>query len=545
MQKKVEQKLDCAEKELMLIHGIDHIRDSSPEPSAMFSGIVNVISECFSTDLCLFCLRNKESGAIELKAFKERENILQAIGSDAVKSLIECTKKEKQALTWEGKDILPELGISALPPFPLHIAAISVSMGENRLGGILIARKEIPFSHDETGLLKAAESQVDSAVIQADKFYELRQRNRELETIRNIDRIRDEHLPFEEMLNKVLQQLHDVISTEMSYIMLYEDPGSRLELRASTHEDLFRTADFLSSVEQISRDALDRGNIIVRNNEAGDLRSIMCIPLILEEEIIGVLGMVNSHRPDGFTSEDKSLLDAVASQMDTAIFESIEKTRLRKVLGRAVDPRVMERILSKPDAAFLKGERAEISVLYADIRGSTELAERSEPEPLVGFINDYLSAMTDIIFMHEGTLDKFVGDEVMALFGAPFPQEDHALRAVHAGMEMQKAHQDVLKAWEKENFHGSPIGIGIATGDLIAGEMGCSKRTDYTVIGRAANLGARICGVAGAGKVLISESTFKLVRDAVEAVPVTGLDLKGIGEDITVYEIKQVAEIDT
>ena len=105
-------------------------------------------------------------------------------------------------------------------------------------------------------------------------------------------------------------------------------------------------------------------------------------------------------------------------------------------------------------------------------------------------------------------------------------------------------HQDVIDAWAKKNFQGSPIGIGIATGDLIAGEMGCSKRTDYTVIGRAANLGARICGVAGAGEVLISESTFKLVKNDVEAVPVTGLELKGIGEDITVYKINEVSEID-
>ncbi|MFC1479641.1 adenylate/guanylate cyclase domain-containing protein, partial [Planctomycetota bacterium] len=178
------------------------------------------------------------------------------------------------------------------------------------------------------------------------------------------------------------------------------------------------------------------------------------------------------------------------------------------------------------------------------IRGSTELAERSDPELLVGFINDYLGAMTDIILAHEGTLDKFVGDEVMALFSAPFPQEDHALRAVHVGKEMQKAHQDVIDAWKKKNFEGSPIGIGIATGDLIAGEMGCSKRTDYTVIGRAANLGARICGVAKAGEVLISESTYGLVQKDVEAVPVTGLELKGIGEDITVYKINKVAEID-
>jgi adenylate cyclase len=266
----------------------------------------------------------------------------------------------------------------------------------------------------------------------------------------------------------------------------------------------------------------------------------MCVPLILDEEILGVFGCANRIGMRSFTEEDRRLLNAIASQMDTAIFENLEQRRLRQVLGRSVDRRVMERLLSTGEVGFLRGERIVASVLYCDIRGSTSLAERTEPELLVGFINDYLGAMVDVILRNEGTVDKFVGDEVMALFGAPFPQPDHALRAVRAALEMQAAYQGVMDRWGARGVDRSPIGIGIATGELIAGEMGSEQRTNYTVIGRAANLGARICAVAEGGQVLVSQATYDLVRDQVEAAPIPGLEMKGLAGPVTVYDVTRV-----
>jgi adenylate cyclase len=201
----------------------------------------------------------------------------------------------------------------------------------------------------------------------------------------------------------------------------------------------------------------------------------------------------------------------------------------------------MERLLGNPDpASLLKGERALISVLYADIRGSTALAERTPPELLVGFINDYLGKMASVVLSNEGTLDKFVGDEVMAFFGAPHPHPDHALRAVRVGLLMQEAHESVMAAWEPKGVAPSPIGVGIATGELIVGEMGSEQRTNYTVLGNAANLGARICGIAKAGQVVVSQATYDLVKDRVEGEPISGLQLKGVSGDITVYHVKRI-----
>jgi adenylate cyclase len=150
--------------------------------------------------------------------------------------------------------------------------------------------------------------------------------------------------------------------------------------------------------------------------------------------------------------------------------------------------------------------------------------------------------MTEVILAAEGTLDKFVGDEVMALFGAPFPQPDHALRAVRVGLEMQAAHQAVIKTWQARGVKAAPIGIGIATGEMIVGEMGSAQRSNYTVIGRAANLGARICAVAGADQVLISQATYDLVREQVQATPIPGLELKGLENSVTAYHVTRIVD---
>jgi adenylate cyclase len=107
---------------------------------------------------------------------------------------------------------------------------------------------------------------------------------------------------------------------------------------------------------------------------------------------------------------------------------------------------------------------------------------------------------------------------------------------------MQAAHQGVMENWEARGIEPAPIGIGIATGEMTVGEMGCAKRTDYTVIGRAANLGARLCGVAGGGEVLVSQTTYDLVNDQVAAMPITGLQLKGMGRDTTAYRISHLLE---
>jgi adenylate cyclase len=538
--KTLQAELELKQREIDLVLAIDHIRDTSPDPVAMFSAIVNILTEHLRVELCLLALLERESGQIELKAINDRSGQQGKLEQFFGRELAERATHLDGIAIWDRQALAQQLGSVQLPQIA-QVAAAPIVMGDHeRLGALLLARTEIPFSPNDIKLLETAESMVDSAIIQGYADYALRQHVKELETIYRIDHIRDQHLSFDEMLNAVLQEICQVIQGEVAFTMLYDRGGQVLELRAATQHDLFNISSNYQIINRLAHESLRKTELVYENNIGGSVRSLMCLPLILNSEIIGVLGVANHRQSQGFSAEDRRLLRAIGSQIDTAIFESLERRRLREVLGRSVDPRVMERLLANHSTDFLKGERAVLSVLYGDLRGSTMLAEETDPELLVGFVNHYLGQMTDIILGHEGTLDKFVGDEVMALFGAPFPQADHALRAVRVGLEMQQAHQTVMQIWQERGINPAPMGIGIATGELIVGEMGCSQRADYTVIGRAANLGARICSAAKAGEVLICQQTYELVQDKVEAAPITGLQFKGVNRDVVVYRVNRV-----
>ena len=530
--KTLQSALALKEKELNLVMEIDRIRDTAPEPEVMLTSLVNLLADELEAELCALSLVDRETGEVEVKAINDRSKAIAPHERLLSPELAARAVNLEQLTLWQESELFDDGAVD-----DLQIAAIPILLNGEHLGALLLARRR-PFSPEDTQLLNTAEDLIDSAIIQGYNYHALQQRVKELQTIYRIDRIRDQRQSFDRMLDAVLQELSAVIEAKMGFIMLYDHSGNKLEMRASTHRTLLNEPLHYKIIEQTAKKSLDKAGICQQNDLNSALRSMLCLPLILNEQIIGVLGVVNRRDGRYFSAEDRRLLEAIGSQTDTAIFESIEKRALRQVLGRSVDPRVMERLLADPDVDILKGERATLTVLYADLRGSTNFAEKTEPETLVEFINQYLSAMTDVILAHEGTLDKFVGDEVMALFGAPFPQEDHALRAVKAGLAMQKAHQNLLAQWRAQGIEAPLLGIGLATGELIVGEMGSSQRSDYSVIGKAANLGARICSAAKPGQVLISPSSYELVKERVTVTPLPGLKFKGLDRDITVYAVK-------
>ncbi len=536
----LKRQLAFKEKELDIILAIDHIRDTASGPTAMLSGIVDVVIDQFRASMCLLYIINPEDQRLELKVLRERNGDWQQVSFNVDRDKLQALLAEDDIKILTAAQLFDAQTVASLTQ-EIYLIGIPIFMGAEPLGLLIIGRDTRPFDQEEIRLLKTTESQIDSAVIQAHNYEEMVQRNRELETIYHFDHIRDRNLPFDEMLDVVLEELCNSIEAEMGFVMLYNQAGERLEMRALTHEDILKDPACQQSINKLANEAIHKGELIC-NSHLGDLScAVMAIPLILRNEIIGVFGALNQQRQRGFTSNERQLLRAIVSQMDTAILESLERRRLRQVLGRSVDPNVLEQLLAQPDVDLLKGERMRMTVLYADLRGSTSLAERLEPELLVEYLNDYLGQMTEIVLAHKGTLDKFVGDEVMALFGAPLPQPDHALRAARTGLKMQARHEENRARWQETHGAEAPaIGVGIATGDLIVGEIGCAQRTDYTVIGRAANLGARICSIAKPGQVLISQATYDLIRDDVIVEAIPGQRFKGIDEPVTVYRVRAI-----
>jgi hypothetical protein len=243
--------------------------------------------------------------------------------------------------------------------------------------------------------------------------------------------------------------------------MLFDAEGRQLELRASTNDDILTSVGHQHLIERAANRTLHTGQVYLAQDLSEWLHSIICVPLILRERIIGVFGAVNRRGLQGFLAEDRRLLLAITSQVDTAIFESLDKQRIRERFRRFVGPKVMERMLAMPERDFLKGERSELTVLFTDMRGFTRISERVPPGILVEMLNTHLGAMTEIVLAYEGTLDKFVADQVVAILGAPLRLLDHALRAVEAAVDMQAVHGELAAHWAQRGYPLPPMGIGI------------------------------------------------------------------------------------
>jgi len=218
--------------------------------------------------------------------------------------------------------------------------------------------------------------------------------------------------------------------------------------------------------------------------------------------------------------------------------EEREKRRIRGIFSRYVSDRVVEVILKDPSKISLGGERRRITIFFSDIREFTSFSENISPEDVVKILNEYLSRMTDIIFEFQGTLDKFIGDAIMALWGAPYYFEDHAERAIRASIKMQKEIRNLMEKWKKEGFVLKGVGMGINTGDVVVGNLGSEKFVDYTAIGDDVNLAARLEEIASPGQILVSEATFKLCKDKFDFRKIGGVKVKGKEKEVIVYEVR-------
>jgi adenylate cyclase len=224
--------------------------------------------------------------------------------------------------------------------------------------------------------------------------------------------------------------------------------------------------------------------------------------------------------------------------------EQKEKRFIRQTFSKFVSKAVVDELLRNPEKLKLGGEKKILSVLFSDIRGFTSISEAMPPEKMVEHLNEYLQAMTNIVYQFDGTLDKYVGDEIMAFWGAPIPQEDHALRACRGALEMIASLDQLNREWEARGKTRLDIGIGVNTGEMIVGNMGSTSRMDYTLMGDMVNLGARLEGtnkVYGT-KIIISEFTYEHVKDRIIARELDLIRVKGKAHPVKIYELIDVID---
>jgi len=186
---------------------------------------------------------------------------------------------------------------------------------------------------------------------------------------------------------------------------------------------------------------------------------------------------------------------------------------------------------------ILKGEKVKLSVMFTDIRGFTPMSRGMDPQAVINLLNSHFDEMIDIIDRHGGTLDKFIGDAIMAFFGAPMHYEDSHMRAINAAVQMQRAAEKFNFQRKLEGKEPVNIGVGINTGDVVVGNIGSNKRLEYTVIGETVNIANRLCSVAQKGQIIVSQSTYDVLETKGIARMINDVKLKGVEEAVTVYEI--------
>ena len=276
------------------------------------------------------------------------------------------------------------------------------------------------------------------------------------------------------------------------------------------------------------------------------VRSTICAPLITESDIHGV---VYADRLDPFASfsqEDLELISAVAAQTAVTV-ETIKahKRLARQEISRANYSRfmpeyVVKQLLEKPDSFRLGGINQTITVLFADIRGFTSLSEHENPEKVVRLLNSYFTAMSEIIFEFGGTLDKYIGDGLMAIFGAPTATPNDPQNALRTAVAMQKRLLILNKELREAGFPDVQIGIGLHTGEATIGYIGSEKRSEYTAIGDTVNLAARLESNALPGQILISDATAKLCENLFPMIAHEPLTVKNRLQPVSLFEVKWI-----
>ncbi|HUR93965.1 MAG TPA: adenylate/guanylate cyclase domain-containing protein [Gemmatimonadales bacterium] len=288
-------------------------------------------------------------------------------------------------------------------------------------------------------------------------------------------------------------------------------------------------------------DARFRGQSILQQS----VRSAMCSPLMAgADRLLGLLYVDNLTTTNTFTDEDLQFLVAFSGLAAIGIKNSRYAEQIRREatvrsnFERYFAPNVAADIAQSDGAIRQGGERRPTTVLFSDIRGFTAMAESMGSDAIAQLLSEYFTEMVEVIFEHGGTLDKFIGDAIMALWGSPIAHTDDPDRAVRAAVAMQRSIARLNERWVAQGRPEIAVGIGINHGDVFAGNIGSHRRLEYTVIGDAVNVAARLCAEAGPGEILVSEALLGVVRDQVSCDFLPEMALKGKAQVVQVYRVR-------
>jgi len=372
---------------------------------------------------------------------------------------------------------------------------------------------------------------------------QLEQRLRELKTLSLVGQSVTALMDRDKLLERIVDAALYITGSEEGAILLEDE--STGALREHVRKRRVQGKD-----QQVSRRT--EGELAADTMREGSTMrtgAMLYAPLKVGEKSIGTLGVSNKVTARFFDDHDQELLTALADYASIAIenarllrqveeAKEREKQQIRGMFERYVAPSVVEKLMVQPDAVALGGVRQKATILFADIRGFSSFGARVTPEVLVNVLNHHITVAAEAVLVERGTLDKFLGDAVMAYFNAPLPQPDHALRAVRAAWRIcqaiQESHAQLPTAYQLQ------FGVGISTGEVLVGNIGTPQLMNFTVIGDTVNTSRRLQENAREDQILICQQVHELVRDCVETRSVGMMELKGHSQPEPVFEVVAV-----
>ena len=317
----------------------------------------------------------------------------------------------------------------------------------------------------------------------------------------------------------------------------------------SVAEDAFKALEWLESnpCDLVLLDIMMPGmsgvemlEKVRETRDATELPVIMATAKDTREDIVQALNLgANDYvtKPIDFPVVLKRANDHIRTLAD-----ELEKRNafIRSVFGRYLTDDIAETLLDSPDGLTLGGERREMSILMADIRGFTRMSAQRDPEEVMRIVNNFLTPMTEVILRHGGTIDEFIGDAILVLFGAPRAMEDHAGRAVACAIEMQLAMPQVNELNRNDGLPEVATGIGINSGEVVVGNIGSEMRAKYGVVGHSVNFTARIESHTEGGQILVSDRTRAIIGDSLETRGSQSIRPKGFDDEVMVHDVSGI-----
>ena len=361
-------------------------------------------------------------------------------------------------------------------------------------------------------------------------------------------------LDLDRLLKRILELSFEFLAADRGVILLFDDDnelkpravrtrtaaaGEEIVLSNSIiREVLKEKAAVLSSDAMIDSRFQGSHSIIMQG-----IRSSMAVPILHKGEMQGMMILDSQVATGAFTEKDLQILSNIANQVaffmeNMRLAQQVEKEAItREKFQRLLSPNLAEKVVSGELEVKKGGQALEASVLFADIRGFTSMSENRDAQHIVEMLNEYFELAVDVVFKYEGTLDKFVGDEIMAIWGAPVRHPDDPVRAVKAGVDLQAMLVDFNRTRVAEGSEPIRIGFGICTGPVVAGYIGSSRTMEYSVIGDTVNTASRLCSIAKAGEVIISESTFQKIREVFDVATLPPSAVKGKREPLRIFNV--------